>query len=197
MKALVYHGPGQQGLGGRPRRHDPGPDRRRRPGGHDHDLRHRPAHPAGRRRRGDRRPDPRPRGRRHGHRGRRGGERLRRRRPGAGPGHHQVRPVRVLPARHAVALPDRRRHRLDLRPPHRRHAGRVGAGARTPTPRSTRSPRTSPTSRRSSWPTRCPPATRWACSPAACGPATRSRSSAPARSACPRSSRPACGARRR
>ena len=50
-------------------------------------------------------------------------------RPRAGPGDHQVRPLRVLPARHALALPDRRRHRLDLRPPHRRHAGRARARA--------------------------------------------------------------------
>ena len=45
--------------------------------------------------------------------------------PGAGARDHEVRPLRVLPARHAFALPDRRRHRLDLRPPHRRPAGPV------------------------------------------------------------------------
>ena len=86
---------------------------------------------------------------------------------------------------HALALPDRRRHRLDLRPPDRRHAGRARCGCPTPTPRSTRSPKASPTSRRSSWPTRCPPATRSACWPAACGRATRSPWSARARWACP------------
>ena len=40
-----------------------------------------------------------------------------------------LRAVRVLPARHALALPDRRRHRLDLRPPDRRHPGRGRARA--------------------------------------------------------------------
>ena len=119
----------QQGVGGRPGRDGPRPHGRRRQGGDHDDLRHRSAHPAGRRRRRDRRSHPRPRGGRHDHGGRRRGERVRRGRPRAGPGDHQVRAVRVLPARHAFALPDRRRHRLDLRPPHRRHAGRARPGA--------------------------------------------------------------------
>ncbi|CAA9264221.1 MAG: Threonine dehydrogenase and related Zn-dependent dehydrogenases, partial [uncultured Actinomycetospora sp.] len=117
----------QQGLGGRPGRPGAGADRRRGQGRHHHDLRHRPPHPAGRRGRRDRRPHPRPRGGRDDHRGRRRRPRLLGRRPRARPGDHQVRPLRVLPARDALPLPDRRRHRLDLRPPHRRHAGRARA----------------------------------------------------------------------
>src|ERR1700743_2631936 len=38
------------------------------------------------------------------------------------------RPRRLLPAGHAVALPDGRRDRLDLRAPDRRHPGRGGPG---------------------------------------------------------------------
>ena len=57
------------------------------------------------------------------HRDRRRDRGLRRRRPGSRSGDHQVREVRVLPAQHALPLPDRGWNRLDLRPPHRRHSG--------------------------------------------------------------------------
>ena len=82
MKALVYHGPGPEGVGGGARPEARRPDRRDRAGRHHHDLRHRPAHPQGRRPGGDRRPDPRARGRRDDHRGRPGGQQARGRRPG-------------------------------------------------------------------------------------------------------------------
>ena len=60
MKALVYHGPGQQVLGRRPRCHH---RRTRRCGGagrRRHDLRHRSAHPRRRRAGSDCGPHPRP-----------------------------------------------------------------------------------------------------------------------------------------
>ena len=120
---------GSQGLGGGARRGAPGSDGRRRTGRHHHDLRHRPAHPARRRPRRDRRTHPGSRGGRDRHAGRCGRHELRRRRPRPGAGDHQVRSVRVLPAGHALALPDGGRDRLDLRAPHRRDPGGAGAGA--------------------------------------------------------------------
>jgi alcohol dehydrogenase len=56
-----------------------------------------------------------------------------------------------------------------------------------------RIPEVSPTSRRSSSPTRCPPTTRSVCWPATCGPGTRWRSSAPGPSGSRRCSRRGCG----
>ena len=49
------------------------------------------------------------------------------RRPGAGVVHHRVRHVPVLPR--GALRPVPRRRRLDPRPPHRRHPGRVRARA--------------------------------------------------------------------
>ena len=79
---------------------------------------------------GHRRPDPRARGGRHG--------RLRSATPSGQfavgdrvlvPAITQCGRCEYCHARHALALPDGRRDRLDLRPPDRRHAGRVGPGA--------------------------------------------------------------------
>ena len=141
MKALVYHGPGKQGMGGRSGRDDPGPHRRRRPGRHHHDLRHRPAHPAGRRRRRDRRADPRPRGGRHGHRGRRRGQRVRasatgcwcRRSPSAAAASTASAACRRTARPSAASAGSSATSSTARRP--------SSCGCPTPTPRSTRSPR--------------------------------------------------------
>ena len=127
MRALVYHGPGPQGLGRSPQADDRRRHRRDRARRRGHDLRHRPAHPQGRRPRGDRRTDPRPRGGRHRRGGRRRREEREGRRPGARLVHHRVRRVPVLPRGPLRPVP--RRRRLDPRPPDRRHPGRVRAGA--------------------------------------------------------------------
>ena len=116
----------------RARSADPEPDGHHRQDRHDDDLRHRPAHPQGRRPGGHVRPDPRPRGRRRHHRGRQLGDPARRRRQRDHLVHQVVRSLQLLPAGHLRALPGRRgsvRDRLGLRPPDRRHPGRVRAGA--------------------------------------------------------------------
>ena len=158
MKALVYHGPGQQGLGGHCptlRWFDPtdvvvrvdttticGTDLHILQG--DVEGRHR-------------RPRPRSRGGRHGHRGGRG-------RGPASPSATACSSRRSRRAArcpycqrgHALALPDRRRHRLDLRPPHRRDAGRVRTRALHRHLVVPGYPRASQKSRRSSSPTSLP-----------------------------------------
>ncbi len=111
-------------LGGEAEAADQGRDRRRGPD-HDHDhLRNRPPHPQGRRAERDRRPHPRAR-----RRGDRRGDRDRGHRHPQGRHrphllHHVLRPLRLLQARHVLALQGRR---LDPREHHRRHPGRVRA----------------------------------------------------------------------
>ena len=185
MKALVYHGPGRPSLGRRPRPGDRGSDRHRHAGRRRHDLWHRPAHPQGGRAGGRAGDDPRPRGGRHGRRDRRRSHDPSPGRPRPRVLHHVLRPVPVLPRGSLRALHGR--GRLDpgssdrrcpgrVRPhPLRRHVrvqdpsrahGRAGAlpgGHPADLLRGRRA------RRRSS------------------GPGTRSRSSAPGRSASPRS----------
>ena len=107
---------------------------------------------------------PRPRGRRHRRRGRRGRHDGRGRRPRAGLVHHVVRALPLLQGGPLRPVP--RRRRLDLRPPDRRHCRPSTCACRSPTPRSTRCPTGSPTSRCCSSPTSCRRPTRSACSTA-------------------------------
>ena len=92
----------------------------------DH-LWHRPAHPQGRRPRGEAGDDPRARGGRNSRRDRRCGHDHRGRRPGARFVHQRLRALPLLQG--GPLRPLHRRRRLDLRPSHRRPAGRVRARA--------------------------------------------------------------------
>ena len=118
---------GPASLGGRARPDHPGADGRDRADRLLDDLRHRPPHPQGRRAGGEAGHDPRPRGRRHGRRDRKRRDHARAGRPRARLLHHVLRAVPLLQGRPLRAL--HRRRRLDLRPPHRRAAGRVRARA--------------------------------------------------------------------
>ena len=146
MKALVYHGPGPQGLGGRPEPSscDPGDaivrvDAITICGTDLHILK-------GDVPEVDRRPDPRPRGRRHGRGGRR-----RRSRPSSRATGCSCRAsppaARCRFCREGTLRPVPGRRRLDPRPPDRRHPGRVRPRAVRRHLHSTRCPPASPTRR--------------------------------------------------
>ena len=101
---------------------DSGARRRDREDVENHHLRHRPAHPEGRCRDLRAGPHPRPRRSRHRRFRRRRRYRVPPRRSGADLLHLILRQMRVLPARHVLALHDRR---LDLRQRDRRNPGGI------------------------------------------------------------------------